>query len=568
MADPASPPGETSAYAEEKLSFELGENREILAEFFSEAADHLLQVEAALLALERQPGDLEALNAIFRSFHTIKGNAGFLGLSPMHALAHEVETLLDLARNHRIRLNPLVITLVLRSRDALQALNAQVGEALASGRLPEQIIQVGPLVAAVRRLAAAEGASAELAAPASRAKPAGPHDEPASASHAAPTVRVRTEKLDALMDVVGELAIVQSQLAETARRVGSAVPLLTGNVAQLGRIAKELQVTAMSLRMVPIQPIFQKMERLARDLARECGKTAELSTFGGDTELDRTMVEEIADPLVHMMRNALDHGIEPPGERIARGKPEAGSITLKAYHEGSHIVIELQDDGRGLDPERILAKARRQGLVPAGAAPSREEIQSYIFLPGFSTAEQVTSVSGRGVGMDVVKRNVEKLRGKIEIVSEPGSGSTFTIRLPLTMAIIDGLVVRVGLERFIFPSTSVRQALRPSLEAIVAVQGCGEVLDVRGRLFPLHRLRRRLGLPACASGAPDGIALIVESSGKTCAFLVDELINKQEVVIKSLGGFMQGLPGISGAAILGDGAIALIVDPAELLSAA
>jgi len=395
------------------------------------------------------------------------------------------------------------------------------------------------------------------------AAPGGPTKAAAGA-----TVRVNTEKLDSLMDVVGELVIVQSQLLETARAHAESGTPLQRNVAQLSRITKELQHTAMSLRMIPIKPTFQKMERLARDLARDFGKKVHFATSGEDTELDRTVVEEIGDPLVHMVRNALDHGLEPTADRVAKGKGETGTLLLKAYHQGSNIVIELQDDGRGIDPDKIYRKAVEKGVVPAGTVLSREDIYALLFAPGFSTAEKVTAVSGRGVGMDVVKRNIEKLRGKIEITSEVGKGSTFKIKLPLTMAIIDGLVVRVGGDRFILPSTSVQMALRPTREAISTIHGQGEVLDLRGRLVPVHRLHRRFGIPADAENPWDGIVVIVEHSGRISALLVDEMVSKQEVVIKNLGAFMQNLPGVAGGAILGDGNIALILDPGTLLLAA
>jgi two-component system chemotaxis sensor kinase CheA len=581
------------------LELHLGDNRELLTEFHAEAVDHLQQIEAALLALEHQPEDPEALSSIFRSFHTIKGNAGFLGLVPMHTLAHEVESLLDLARNHQLRLNSAVITEILRSRDALQELIQQVGLALEKGQLPSQVIPVGHLIRAVKKLAASRGEVAPAAvgsSPVAGATPvlpaaspvAKPPDEsadlsavglakaealakagsPAPKASASQTVRVNTEKLDSIMDVVGELVIVQSQLIETARAHGDAGSPLQRNVAQLGRITKELQRTAMALRMIPIKPTFQKMERLVRDLARDFDKKVSFVTEGEDTELDRTVVEEIGDPLVHMVRNALDHGLETTAGRVAAGKPETGTVQLRAYHQGSNIVIELQDDGRGIDPDRIYKKAVEKGVIAAGAVLSRDEIFALIFAAGFSTAEKVTSVSGRGVGMDVVKRNIEKLRGKIEITSTVGGGSTFKIKLPLTMAIIDGLVVRVGADRFILPSTSVQMALRPARENISTVHGRGEVLDHRGRLLPLHRLHRNFGVPADAQQPWEGIVVIVESSGKSWALLVDEMVSKQEVVIKNLGAFMTGLPGVSGGAILGDGGIALILDPGSLLSAA
>ncbi|MBI2517621.1 MAG: chemotaxis protein CheA [Opitutae bacterium] len=606
-AAPAS--GEAAPVADVLLDLNLAENQELLGEFYAEAVDHLQQIEAALLILDQQADNPEALNSIFRSFHTIKGNAGFLGLVPMHTLAHEVESLLDLARNRELLLTPAIITEILRSRDALQALTQQVAVALEKGQLPSQIVPVSHLMRAVKKLAVpdAKGAApAEIPAAPASAAPAvvasapapapaeAPAVAPAAPSPAAPavphvsaaaanaieaqatgkaaagnqTVRVNTEKLDSLMDVVGELVIVQSQLIESARAQGDAGSPLQRNVAQLSRITKELQHTAMSLRMIPIKPTFQKMERLARDLARNFGKKVHFQVSGEDTELDRTVVEEIGDPLVHMVRNSLDHGLEPPEERTAGGKGEMGTIHLSAYHQGSNIVIELSDDGRGINPDRIYKKAVEKGIVAPGAQLTRDEILALIFAPGFSTAEKVTAVSGRGVGMDVVKRNIEKLRGKIEISSEVGKGSTFKIKLPLTMAIIDGLVVRVGADRFILPSTSVQMALRPPREAITTVHGQGEVLELRGRILPLHRLHRRFGIPADAQQPWDGIVVIVEHSGRVSALLVDEMVSKQEVVIKNLGAFMQGLPGVAGGAILGDGNIALILDPGTLLHAA
>jgi two-component system chemotaxis sensor kinase CheA len=583
-AAPAAPPSrpavETAAATDVLLELQLGDNRELLAEFHGEAAEHLQLIEAALLVLDQAPGDPEALNSIFRSFHTIKGNAGFLGLVPMQSLAHEVESLLDLARNRQLLLSPAIITEILASRDALQALTQQVAVALEKGHVPSEIVPVGHLIRAVRALATGEAAPAPAARPvpvaatvpvattegAAVAAPVAAEKSGAAAASA--TVRVGTEKLDNLMDVVGELVIVQSQLVESARAFGDGGSPLQRNVSQLARITKDLQHTAMALRMIPIKPVFQKMERLARDLARSFGKKVHFTTSGEDTELDRTVVEEIGDPMVHMVRNALDHGLELPEQRLTAGKPETGQVLLSAYHQGGSIVIELRDDGRGMDPERIRRKAVEKGLIAAGATLSREETLALIFAPGFSTAEKVTSVSGRGVGMDVVRRNIEKLRGAVEITSELGQGSTFRIKLPLTMAIIDGLVVRVGTDRFILPSTSVQVALRPAREAITRVHDRGEVLELRGRIYPLHRLHRRLGIPGDAQEAWDGIVVLVEHSGRVSALLVDEMVSKQEVVIKNLGAFLGNLPGVAGGAILGDGNIALILDPATLLQAA
>jgi len=595
------------------LELNMAENHELLGEFYSEALDHLQQIEAALLVLDQQPDDPEALNSMFRSFHTFKGNAGFLGLVPMQSLAHEVESLLDLARNGELRLTPVIVTEILNSRDALQALTQQVAVALEKGEIPKEIIPVAHLMRSVKQLAKAavsgdagdatalissapQPIAVTVPAPAAAPSPVAPAQAPAAPAavpvaaaapvvpavvapvaaenHGSakvaggPTVRVNTEKLDSLMDVVGELVIVQSQLIESARVLSVEGSPLHRNVVQLSRIAKELQHTAMSLRMIPIKQTFQKMERLARDLANSFSKKVHFTVSGEDTELDRTVVEEIGDPLVHMVRNALDHGLETPAQRLASGKSDTGTVHLYAYHQGSNIVIELKDDGRGINPERIHKKAVEKGLIAPGAQLTREETFNLIFAPGFSTAEKVTSVSGRGVGMDVVKRNIEKLRGKIEITSEVGQGSTFKIKLPLTMAIIDGLVVRVGTDKFILPSTSVQMALRPSRESISTIHGSGEVLELRGRILPLHRLHRRFGIPCDAQQPWEGIVVLVEHSGKVSALMVDEMVSKQEVVIKNLGAYMQGLPGVAGGAILGDGNIALILDPISLLQAA
>lgn len=582
------------------MDMRLEENRELLTEFHAEAIDHLSQIEAALLQLEQNPTDAEAISSIFRSFHTIKGVSGFLQLTPMHTLTHEVESLLDLVRNNKLALTSTIITEMLKARDALQALVGQITVALEKNVLPTEVVPVGHLIVAVKTLAAGGNAGPAIAAeapapmPTSSAVSALSEEPPPESVAAAPTVpgqaalqqaaaataaatkkssgpstiRVNTEKLDSLMDVVGELVIVQSQLQESARHLIENNTSLQRNLAQVSRITKELQHTSMALRMIPVKATFQKMERLARDLARDCAKKVAFSVEGEDTELDRTVVEEINDPLVHMVRNSLDHGLEPAAERVKVGKSEVGKVQLKAYHQGSNIVLEISDDGRGIDPQKVFNKAVKQGLVSEGQNLSKEEILNLIFLPGFSTAEKVTSISGRGVGMDVVRRNIEKLRGKIEIESDIGKGSRFRIILPLTMAIIDGLIVKVGEDRFILPTTSVKMAYRPAADTLSTVQGRGEVLDLRGKIIPLHRLHQKFGIEPKALNPADGIVVVVEFSGRTSGLLVDEMVSKQEVVIKSLGALMQGLPGVAGGAILGDGNIALILDPASLLSAA
>lgn len=564
---------DAEGYVEQMLDLNLEENAELLTEFHAEAIDHLSQIESSLLVLDDEPDDRDALNQIFRSFHTIKGVSGFLHLTPMHILTHEVESLLDLARTGRLRLTPTIITAILRSRDAVKTMVDQITAALEHGRLPEAVVPVGHLIAAVKALAVPGGAEVALPPPPVAVATAEPSAaQPAATAAVQPTVssttvRVNTEKLDAMMNVVGELVIVQSQIAESSRDSGNQDTPLARNISQLGRITKELQRNAMSLRLMPIKPTFQKMERLARDLSRDFGKRVAFHTSGEDTEVDRTVVEEIADPLVHMVRNSLDHGLEPTADRVAAGKPEQGQLSLKAYNQGSSIVIELADDGRGIDPDRILAKAIERGVVDASANLTRDEVLQLIFAPGFSTAEKVTAVSGRGVGMDVVKRNIERLRGKVDIDTEPGKGTTFRILLPLTTAIIDGLIVRVGADRFILPSTSVQMALRPTSDGLARVHGTGEVFDHRGRIIPVRRLHRQFHIPGAIERPEDGILVILGTQDRVTALLVDELVGKQEVVIKNLGGFLAELAGVAGGAILGDGNIALILDPGTLLAA-
>jgi two-component system chemotaxis sensor kinase CheA len=317
--------------------------------------------------------------------------------------------------------------------------------------------------------------------------------------------------------------------------------------------------------MVPVGATFRKMNRVVRDLSMRSGKQIELVLRGEETELDRNIVEEIHDPLLHMIRNSVDHGIEKPEAREAVGKSPAGQITLAAFHQGGNVVIQIQDDGAGLDRDRILKKAVAQGLVASSTDDlSEQEVFNLIFAPGFSTAEKVTDISGRGVGMDVVRRNIETLRGKIEIQSAPGQGTTFSIHLPLTLAIIDGLIVRIGEHRYILPTLSVRESLRATPDMLSTVHRRGEIVDVRGRLLPLLRLNEFLQIESDSADPTHGVVVVVESDGAARCLLVDELLGKQEVVIKTLGETFQSNPLLAGAAILGDGRVGLILDVASL----
>jgi two-component system chemotaxis sensor kinase CheA len=323
----------------------------------------------------------------------------------------------------------------------------------------------------------------------------------------------------------------------------------------------------MSLRMVQINQTFRKMDRLVRDLANKFEKDVEFVTHGDDTEIDRNMVESLYDPLVHMIRNALDHGLEPPKERLANGKSPKGQVTLKAYHQGGNVVIELADDGRGLDTAKVLNRAVERGLIQPGESLSEAAIHNLVFQPGFSTAEKVTEISGRGVGMDVVKKSIEALRGKVDFASTPGHGSTLTIRLPLTLAIIDGMIVRVGDNRYILPTISINQSFRPKPEEYFTVKNQGEMIKVRDSLLPLVRLDRLVNVAGAVSDPSDALVVVVENEGQRRCLLVDEVLGKQEVVIKSLGERLKYVRTLAGGTILGDGRVGLILDVNGLFAA-
>jgi two-component system chemotaxis sensor kinase CheA len=380
-------------------------------------------------------------------------------------------------------------------------------------------------------------------------------------------VKVETHKLDGLIDLVGELVITQSLVTsnEAVKRLKE--QKFNKDLAQVSRITSELQRNAMSLRMVQMSNTFRRMNRLVRDLAHKFEKDVEFVSIGEDTEIDRGMVEAIYDPLVHMIRNALDHGLESPKERIAHGKPPKGVVTLKSYHQGGNVVIELSDDGRGLDEEKVIQKAEEKGLIQPGEILTTQQIHNLVFQPGFSTVDKVTEISGRGVGMDVVRKSIEQLRGKVDFTSIPGQGSNFTIRLPLTLAIIDGMVVRVGDNRYILPTISINESFRPKPEEYFTVKNQGEMIKVRDNLLPLMRLDRIVNVQGAVRDPSEALVVVVENEGQRRCLLVDEVLGKQEVVIKSLGERLKYVRALAGGTILGDGRVGLILDVNGLFDA-
>jgi two-component system, chemotaxis family, sensor kinase CheA len=546
----------------------------LVRDFIGEARGHLESAEADLLKLEEQPEDHELINSIFRGFHTIKGVAGFLNFKQIGQLAHAAENLLDRARKGELTVTSGVLDLVLQAVDMAKAMIAAIETAVERQTPIGAHLGLSELLPRLR-----DGATgAAPAAPAAVSPAAGPPAEtrtppaPEAAAHAATaaeaTVKVSTGRLDSLINMVGELVIAQAMVNQDLTRLVSGQPRVARNLSHLSKITRELQDLTMAMRMVPIQGVFQKMARLLRDLSRKAGKQIDLKIVGGETELDRNLVEALADPLVHMVRNAADHGIELPEDRVRLGKTAAGHVELRAYHQGGNIVVEIRDDGRGLHQQKILAKARQAGLVKEGQELTEQEIFRLIFHPGLSTAEKVTDVSGRGVGMDVVRKNVEALRGRIDIESAEGKGSTFAIRLPLTLAVIDGLVVKVGPERYILPITSIEQSLQPKESQVSTLMNRGEMCMIRGQLLPVCRLHQLFNVKPKTVNPCESLLVLVQDGDRRAGVMVDELLGQQQVVIKSLGDITGHLPGVSGGAILGDGTISLILDVPGLIDLA
>jgi len=575
-----------NAEAESQPSVVSEDDVPLVLDFITESGEHIESAEAGLLELETKPDDKEVLNQIFRAFHTIKGMAGFLNLTNIGSLAHSAENLLDLARKSELVLADKSMDVVFESIDMLKKMIAGLKESVESGSAVAVQENLPQLLEKLK--SSAQGHSNadslntpqgqkndkkldEILAAKDKAKPkytASQESVKIKTHTSDEKIKVSTARLDNLINMAGELVIAQLMVAEEANIKLASEHELGRKVAHQSKIVRELQELSMSMRMVPIAGVFQKMARLVRDLSHKADKKINFSTQGEETELDRNIVDKIADPLVHMVRNSVDHGIESQQERLEAGKNPIGQIELRAFHQAGNIVIEIQDDGKGLDKERILQKAIDNGVVEAGQELSDEEIYKLIFHAGLSTAQKVTSVSGRGVGMDVVRKNIESLRGKVDINSIKDKGTTFTIRMPLTLAIIDGQIVKIGDNRYIIPVNSIVRSLKPNRSQLSSVQNRGEMVTIRGELLSLVRLYKLFGTVPITEDPTESLLVIVEEDGKKCCLLVDELLGQQQVVIKSLGEGLGKAKGVSGGAIMGDGKVSLILDIPGLMELA
>ncbi|ABB33479.1 CheA signal transduction histidine kinase [Geobacter metallireducens RCH3] len=589
------------------------EDQELLDGFLTETAELLEKLDDDLVALEKTPSDAELMNGIFRSIHTVKGASSFLGFELLVKVTHKTEDVLNRMRRGELEVTPEVMDVILEAVDLVKLLvsdikggdivereiDGTVGKLLPflSENAKEATV-LKPSATTVTPSAPAEAAptpqatetethpSAELS-PAPEAAPV-KAPEPAPRVQAPPppaprddkkgddladntTVRVDVKRLDDLMNQVGELVLERNRMMQLNTDFNDGGDDTFGE--EFGKLSKrisfvtsELQMQVLKMRMIPVEKVFKKFPRIVRNLARDLGKEVDLLVFGEETELDRSVVDEIGDPLIHLIRNAMDHGLETPDERMAAGKPRKGTLILSAAHEGNQIVISIKDDGKGIDPERIARKAKEKGLVTDEqlAAMGQREILDLIFLPGFSTKEKATDLSGRGVGMDVVRTNIKKLNGIIDIRSELGQGSEFILKLPLTLAIIQSLLVEVEDETYSIPLAAVLETLRVEEREFHTIGG-QEVLKLRDSVLPLMRLQKIFNVAPSERSRVACYVVVVGVAEKRVGLVVSRLLGQQEVAIKSLGKYLANLPGIAGSTILGDGRVTLIIDPAGLM---
>lgn len=566
------------------------EDKPLVFDFVGESNEHIETAESALLELENNPENEELIHKVFRSFHTIKGLAGFLNLTNINKLAHSAENLLDMVRQGQLELSENKKDIAFESLDMLKQMIQDTREAVEQSTPLKPPENLEELLGKLKQTCSCDEAnpnqetgekqngetksgsdnthetenrqqSGQSNKETERRKNGDRRSGLDRRAKADDKIKVSTERLDNLINMVGELVIAQLMVSEQLDKNSADTPSqLRHKVNHQSKIVRNLQELSMSMRMVPIKGLFQRMSRVIRDLSKKSDKKINFTTSGEETELDRSLVEKIADPLVHMVRNSVDHGIEEPRKRKDSSKPETGNIHLRAYHQAGNIIIELEDDGQGLDEDKILNKAIESGIVSPEQDLSPSEIHKLIFHPGLSTAEKITDVSGRGVGMDVVKKNIESFRGKVDITSKKGEGSKFTISLPLTLAIIDGQIIKVGNQRYIVPINSIVHSFRPEKKQISTVQNKTEMVKTGEDLLGVVRLHKLFDISGATEEPENAILMRVQDDEKSCCLLIDELLGQQQVVIKSLGGTLKKVKGVSGAAIMGDGKVSLILD--------
>ncbi|SHJ06994.1 two-component system, chemotaxis family, sensor kinase CheA [Malonomonas rubra DSM 5091] len=579
---------------------------EMRLSFVQEGNELLQNAEQGLLAWGENPEDTESIGDIFRQIHSFKGNCGFFGFSHMEELSHQMENILDRVKSGSKLAVENPADQLLTALDILQ----QGVNDISDGKdgvietLEEQLKQLQLLVPPLLgEFLVEEGVEEKAVAAAveTQKKPVGEilvekgqasndqvdnalkkqqqklNDAKKETKPAARTktpakrqdIRVDLGKLDQLINLIGELVIAENMLIHNPDLVGMELENFNKAGQHMSKLVRELQEMAMSIRMIPVSGLFRRMIRLVHDISVKAGKKVDLELIGEETEIDKTVIETITDPLVHLLRNSLDHGLETPDERVASGKGEKGTVRLQARHEEGEVWVTVKDDGRGLNREKILEKAISKGLIEGdGSDLTDKQIYNMIFMPGFSTAAAITDISGRGVGMDVVKRNLEKIKGKIDVSSTPGKGTRIDLRIPLTLAIIDGMLVRVGTTTCIVPTLSILEAFRPTMDQITITPEGDELARVRENFFPIIRLHEILDKEPDSKELPDGILIVLEYQGSRFCLFVDEIVGQQQTVIKGLSEFIGNVAGVSGCTILGDGGVSLILDVGSLVESA
>jgi two-component system chemotaxis sensor kinase CheA len=594
------------------------EDQELLEGFLAETTELLEKLDDDLVALEKSSDDADLLNRIFRSIHTVKGASSFLGFDLLVKVTHKTEDVLNRLRKGELSVTPEFMDIILEATDLVKILVSDIK----AGEIQEREIDgtIAKLLPLLSETPPGQPLAAEpppVASPSSdtQATPAAEPTAPPAAEPASPsgapqdtpaqppqktggdivpkkpvpppkpaegkgddlsdntTVRVDVKRLDDLMNQVGELVLERNRMIQINQDLQQGEAEKVDFNEEFGKLTKrmsfvtsELQMQVLKMRMLPVDKVFKKFPRIVRSMARDLGKEVELQIFGEETELDRSVVDEIGDPLIHLIRNAMDHGLETPDVRMAAGKPRCGTLVLSAVHEGNQIIISIKDDGNGIDTDRVGRKAVEKGLVTEEqlTAMSQRELFDLIFLPGFSTKDKASDLSGRGVGMDVVKTNIKKLNGLIEIKSEKGRGSEFILRLPLTLAIIQSLLVDVEGEVYSIPLSSVLESLRVDQRQFHVI-GNREILKLRDMVLPLVRLESIFGVTRQNEQDDFCYVVVVGTAEKRMGLVVSRLVGQQEVAIKSLGKYLANIPGIAGSTILGDGRVALIIDPVGLI---
>ncbi len=593
-------------------TIDMWADEELLNGFFSEALEYIESIEVSILSLEQNPLEKGPIDEIFRAFHTIKGVSGFLNLSDINFIAHETESLLEQVIEEHVLMSSEYLDLILDNADLIREIIAILkarseGEDLPFPEIDRSIISklINYLLSSEKQIVErkklgeimveqdnidentlkdsvkkqdenADRKLGELLIEDSKAKAkqvahalreqrestvirsSSESNEKSTSDWS--TIKVNSNKLDNLLDTVGELVIANNQVSQNPHIKELSDGKIIKDFKHLNRVISDLQKLSMSLRMVQARRTFQKITRLVRDLSRKFNKPIDLIITGEDTEIDRSVVDDLYEPLIHLIRNSIDHGLESPDERVRKQKDEKGCIYLSAYHQGGNVVIKIKDDGRGLDRKAIIKKALEKGLIKDPESLSPKEVNELLFHPGLSTAKELTDISGRGIGMNIVKEKIQQLRGTIDISSEPDLGTQFTLKIPLTMAIIDGMIVSIGEHKYVLPTLHVRQIFKLSPDKYFTIEKKGEMVDVRDHLVPLVRLYQILGVKPQFMRPGDALMVLVENDGQQKCFMIDDILDKQEVVVKSLGEKLRDVQGVASATILGDGKVGLILD--------